>query len=105
MSVFDLSPGKQEALDAAELIRQALASALSPIVVVTGCLAALDRDSLTELGQRVVGLGRQGAREELLRRSLLHHPTMPQHHHPVRQRPHHAQIVADEHESQAVPTL
>jgi threonylcarbamoyladenosine tRNA methylthiotransferase MtaB len=35
-------------------VRRALGAAKRPLVVVTGCLAALDRGSLTELGERVV---------------------------------------------------
>ena len=39
---------------ARKAVRQALAAKLSPVVVVTGCLAALDRDTLSALGERVV---------------------------------------------------
>jgi threonylcarbamoyladenosine tRNA methylthiotransferase MtaB len=39
---------------ARKAVRQALAAAREPVVVVTGCLAALDREALTALGRRVV---------------------------------------------------
>ncbi len=39
---------------ARKAVRQALKSAEHPVVVVTGCLAALDADALTALGDRVV---------------------------------------------------
>ena len=39
---------------ARKAVRQALAAAHEPVVVVTGCLAALDREALTALGRRVV---------------------------------------------------
>jgi len=39
---------------ARKAVRHALAGASRPMVVVTGCLAALDRDALTALGERVV---------------------------------------------------
>lgn len=39
---------------ARKAVRQALAAQRNPVVVVTGCLAALDGDALLALGQRVV---------------------------------------------------
>ncbi|HEY5540203.1 MAG TPA: MiaB/RimO family radical SAM methylthiotransferase, partial [Coriobacteriia bacterium] len=39
---------------ARKAVRQALAAPAGPVVVVTGCLAALDRDALAALGQRVI---------------------------------------------------
>ncbi|MNC80350.1 hypothetical protein D3C75_1331180 [compost metagenome] len=54
------------------------------------------------MGEQALGVAVDGPVQHLIHRALLDNPSLLDHHQPIGNRPHHTQVVGDEHQGHAL---